>query len=215
MYGKRGKTMNVPTWVTELGVAGTWVVAAIALFGAKFWAWLHRPKLQLRLVHDGGEPELDKVPSSGVGLVGEESREARYYRLRCENLCRSGPAHEVQIVIEKLERAGPNGTPVLVYRGPLPLEWQHAKAFPALRTVGGSVVAELLSVRSDRTLRLLTAVVPNLYAEAYAGRTDLWITVAARALERDGPSIRLKVSWDGEWHVGEAEMRTHLSVEPV
>lgn len=173
---------------------------------------MHRPSLRLTLIHDGGEEEIERW-ADPAGSGRERSVAARYFRIRCENLTRTGPAHEVQIVIEKLELPGPNGAPRLEYRGPLPLVWQHAEAFPTQRTVGGSVVADLLSVTEDRTLRLLTVVTPNKYASAYAGHTTLWITVAARSVERDSAPIRFKISWDGRWHPGEVEMKAHLTVE--
>jgi hypothetical protein len=59
----------------------------------------------------------------------------------------------------------------------------------------------------------MTTITPNKYAEEYAGRTQLWVTVAARGRERDSPPVRFKITWDGEWDRGASEMKTHLNID--
>jgi hypothetical protein len=39
----------VPTWVTEAGIVGTWVVGVLAIFGERIRAMVFRPKLHLAL----------------------------------------------------------------------------------------------------------------------------------------------------------------------
>jgi hypothetical protein len=74
--------------------------------------------------------------------------------------------------------------------------------------VGSAVVADLFAVTSDRKLVLQT--IPAM--KDHIGTVDLLITVVARSLECESRPIRLKVAWDGGWHIGETEMRHHLTV---
>jgi hypothetical protein len=39
----------VPTWVTEAGIVGTWVVGVLAIFGDRIRAMVFKPKLHLEL----------------------------------------------------------------------------------------------------------------------------------------------------------------------
>jgi hypothetical protein len=189
--------------------SGTWTVAFIALFGDRVRSRWNRPNLSVELVHDGGELETETFRRENeAGVPQQRSREARYYRLRITNSSWRSPAHEVHIVIESVTRPGPGGDPILELRGPIPLRWEHADAFPAMRNVGSAVVADLLAVTSDRTLALQT--IPA--TKPYALGADLTITVVARSLERESLPVRFRVVWDGDWHVGETEMRRHVRV---
>jgi hypothetical protein len=205
--------MAAPAWVTAAGVAATWTVAVIAVFGDKIRSWMNRPALRIELVRQDGDREIETLRWTENGVLKERSREARYYHLKVTNARRTAPAHEVQVVIEAIERRGPNNLPVLEYPGPLPLEWRHSQAFPPTRTVGSEAVADLLVVTEERSLKLRTTIAPNVYATDYSGPTQLGLTVVARCLERDSLPIRLKVSWDGEWNRGQTEMRNHLTID--
>lgn len=209
-----------PRWVVETGVVGTWVVALVALLGPRFWAWWSRPQLRVELVNDKGDLEVETVSwvdvESGAGgavrIPRERRREARYYRLRVLNERQASVVQDVQVVIDAIERPLPNGKLVMEYRGPLPLVWQHAPAFPQFRSVGTAAVADFLVVTEEQTLRLMTAITPNKYAEEYVGATQLWVTVAARGRERDSPPMRFRIDWDGQWDRGETEMQRHLTI---
>lgn len=199
---------EVPSYVIELGVAGTWSVATIALFGQPFWSWIRRPRLRVELLDEDGELEVETLPE-------ERTREARYYRLQVKNKRRATAVQDVQIVVDAIERPRPNGQPEAEYRGPIPLMWQHARAFPRFRNVGTAAVADFVVVTEERTLRLITKVTPNKYAQEYVGATQLWVTVAARGRESDSPPVRYKIAWDGAWERGAAEMRSHLTIDVV
>jgi hypothetical protein len=206
---------QIPLYITALQAAGTWLVALIALFGPAFWAWIRRPQLFVDLLNADGDLEVETVrwPDAGGGIWNERTREARYYRLRVVNRRQGSTVQDVQIVVDAIERPLPNGQPTLEYRGPIPLVWQHPAAFPTLRSVGTAAVADFVVVTEERTLRLMTTITPNKYAEEYAGRTQLWVTVAARGRERDSPPVRFKITWDGEWDRGASEMKTHLNID--
>src|SRR5579863_8460634 len=83
----QGDLSPPPFWLTALQALGTWTVALIALFGSKFWAWWHRPRLRVELVNRAGDLESETVSwlepaSSGSGpILKERTRHARLYRL--------------------------------------------------------------------------------------------------------------------------------------
>jgi hypothetical protein len=192
---------------------GTWTVALVALFGDLIRSRWNRPDLSVKLISDRGEwqPQTFRRQDA-AGITRQRTRDARYYRLRITNRNRRGSAHEVHVAVESMTRPGlGGGDPILELRGPVPLRWEHAEAFPAIRNVGSPVVADLLAVTSDRTLAIQT--VPT--AKEYVVGADLLITVVARSLERESAPVQIRVVWDGGWHVGETEMRNHLRVTAV
>ena len=64
--------MPVPTWVTEAGVLGTWVVGVLALFGDRIRAVLFKPKLHLELKSSVGVYCPQDVVENDI--KGEEAR---------------------------------------------------------------------------------------------------------------------------------------------
>lgn len=186
-------------------------MALIALFGPSFWGWVRRPRLRVDLLNANGDLEVETVTWRGSGEQwNERTREARYYRLRVTNRRQESTVQDVQIVVDAIERPLPNEQPRLEYRGPIPLAWQHADAFPKFRSVGTAAVADFVVVTDEGTLRLMTS--PS-QREEYVGHTRLWVTVAARGRERDSSPIRFKITWDGAWDRGTAEMNTHLNID--
>lgn len=206
--------MAAPTWITEAGVIASFTVATVALFGERVRLRLFPPRLSVRRPNEVGYLETRTVPVTS-GAPGQERRiEERHYRLEVTNQRRNSPAQDVRVVVEAIEAYRPNGTPFLIYRGPIPLRWQHAEAYPTHRTAGSSAVADFLVVAEDRTLRLQTmTVVPDVYAGIYSGHTKLRITVSARGREADSPQLRVVVTWDGQWDRGDTEMATHLTID--
>jgi hypothetical protein len=191
---------------------GTWTVAIIALFGDRLRSRWSRPDLAVELVYVAGELEVQTVREHDKTDAKQRTLDARFYRLRVTNRNRRGPAHEVHVVVESISRPRQGGgEPILELRGPIPLRWQHAEAFPAVRNVGSAVVVDLLAVTSDRKLVLQTA--PAI--KDRIGTVDLLITVVARSLECESLPIRLRVAWDGDWHIGETEMQHHFNVTLV
>jgi hypothetical protein len=205
--------MAAPAWVGIAGVIATWTVAFLALFGDRLRCWMNQPKVEIELADKDGVLEVETLRWIDNGVPKERSREARYYRLRVRNARRNSPVHDVQLMVEAIERPGPGNQPVLDYPGPLPLDWQHSQVFPQARTIGPPAVVDFLVVTEERTLKLRTVIAPNVYATEYALPTHRWITVVARGLEHDSQPVRFKVDWDGEWDRGQAEMRSHLTID--
>jgi hypothetical protein len=202
--------MSTRNLITAIAAAGTWLAVLVALFGQSFWQWIRRPQLRVELLNNDGDLEVETVSwADAAGAVRVRTRETRYYRVCVSNAQRAGTVQDVLIVVDAIERELPNGQAELEYRGPIPLLWQHPDAFPKSRSVGTSAVADFLVVSEEQTLRLATAI-PR---KEYALRTSFWVTVAARGREADSPPVRFKISWDGVWERGAAEMRAHLTID--
>lgn len=43
----------------------------------------------------------------------------------------------------------------------------------------------------------------------------LFLTLQAKGDESDSPISRISISWDGQWHDGNEEMRHHLVIEEI
>jgi hypothetical protein len=135
---------------------------------------------------------------------------ARYYHVRARNLSRAPAAHDVQIVITRIETVGPSGLPQAAYTGPLPLTWRHAQLHPVARTVGPDADADLFFVLENKPLEFVPMLTPNNFPIRHDGPVQLWVTIQARATEGDSAPLRLHIAWNGKWAEGEAEMGRHL-----
>jgi hypothetical protein len=93
-----------------IGAAGTWLIAVIALW-QRFTSYFLRPTLRV---------EVDGF--SGTIARHGNGREARYYLMRVENPRRVPPAHEVQLVLTRIERSGAHG-PEILFDEIMPLGW--------------------------------------------------------------------------------------------
>jgi hypothetical protein len=202
--------MAVPAWVSEIGIAGTWVIAISAIWGERVRAALFKPHLDVSLVSAAGESITETLTWVSDGKPASRQRKARYYHLRVSNRRRFPVAHETQLAIEAIEMPGPDGTPHVVYRGPVPLTWRHQSLYPTARNVGPAAEAHLFAIDEDDDLKLMPLVVPNNFVQKQRGPMRMWVTVAAHALECDSQPVRVAIAWDGKWEAGEAEMLKHV-----
>ena len=204
--------MAAPAWVTELGIVGTWIIAIAAIWGEKIRSRLFRPGLHLALLSEVGEFVMEAQPPKKKGGQAHFVP-TRYFRLRVTNARSFPAAREVEVLLTKLEKRGPDGRPQAMYAGPLPLTWRHQEIYPRTRTIGHSTEAdvELLSIQ-DGLLKLRPMLVPDNFPETAAGETHLWITAIARGLEGESAPLRLRIDWDGVWEHGDSEMASHFVI---
>jgi hypothetical protein len=123
-------------------------------------------------------------------------------------------AREVEVVLTQLDIRGPDGEPQTVFVGALPLLWQHQQLYNSrTRTIGRTTITEvdLLAVFEDR-LQFTLMVTPLNFPSTAVGETHFWVTVAARGLNGESRSLRLRVDWDGGWAAGTDEMARHLII---
>jgi hypothetical protein len=194
-----------------IGAAGTWLIAVIAIWDKFLSSWLFRPSLRL------GAGEF-----SGTLARHQNSQSARYYLLPVENRTRIPPAHEVQLMLTRLEKSGASGLETL-FDEILPLPWARQELYPLLtRTIGTSASASLFFVQQDGLLAFTPALTPcgellSHFPREHKAPITLWITLRAVSIEADSPSLRLKIEWNGQWRgdkVGLSAICT-VTVDPV
>ncbi|MFI5387596.1 MAG: hypothetical protein ACHQ50_15925 [Fimbriimonadales bacterium] len=192
-------------------MTGTWFLGAAAIYGERIRAAVLRPKLKLQLVNSIGElttqiEQTDQAPAKSIL--------ARYFHMRLTNERRFPVAHEVEVLLTKLEDRGADGNPRAIYEDDIPFSWKYG-LYDRFRTIGHATraTADLLFVREDR-LQLL-AHAPNNLGATMLGETHIWITAVARGLEGESNPLRIKVDWDGHWDRGDAEMQRHLKIAVV
>jgi hypothetical protein len=222
--------MGIPAWIAAFGVVGTWLIFVAAIWGEKIRSSLFKPELQVTLDNPRGVG-INEMTSTIVNTPPEfqaawsppYTRPARYYHLLVRNTRQWPVAHDVRILITRVERPDPGGVPTTVWTGEIPLRWEHAEIHPALRTLGRPARADFIAAARDpreqperqNQLRLMPVIEPNNLQRSYYAATHIWVTVIATANEVDSPALRLEVAWDGQWDAGETEMAGHLVIRSV
>lgn len=194
---------NIAQWV---GAIATSLAVFMALFGDWARSKLWSPRIGLSLPNQRGELTTE------THKVTKQQNQARYYHLRVSNPARWPVARDVRILLIRLEDIGPDGQPRLVWAHDdgIPLRWRFAEIHPLLRTIGPSADADLCSVRDVGPLSLHPIIGPANLQVQYTGPTDIFLTFQARGTESESANFRVRISWDGQWAPGEAEMAQHL-----
>jgi len=195
-------------WSVNAIVAfGTVGAVIVALFGSGIQARLFPPKLLLTI----DNPLGDATPVMVRGPQGSSRPEqARFYRLRVSNPKRWPKATQVRVQLLRIEEPGPDGTWQLRWAGQVPLRWTHQEIVPLEQTIGPSATCDLCSVVRDKWVELHSLILPTNLTAQYRGDAHVTITVQATSSEADSNICRIRISWDGQWRDGEAEMAQHL-----
>jgi hypothetical protein len=200
--------MPVPTWVTEAGVLGTWVIGLLALFGDRIRAMVFKPKLHLELKSGVGIYSPQKERENGV----EVTRHARFYHLRVTNRAIFPVAQDVQVLLLGVEQIDhEKRRPGDIYV-PLMLGWSSG-LYPLARSIGSKTegFVDLLFVRED-VLRFVPVAVPYNFQADYSGEAHLHVTAVARGIDCESNVIRLTIDWDGKWERDDNAMINHFKI---
>jgi len=209
--------MGPPTWLFAAGVAGTWCVFVAAILGEKIRSMLFKPMLRVQILDTLGESITEIITNPQGSEPTTYERQARFYHVEAVNSRRWPIAHNVLILITRLERYGPDNLPLPVWTGEIPLTWNHPEIHPLTRTVGRAARAVLLTANDDprtrqRELYLRPIIHPNNFEGRYTGETRLRVTLQATSDEVTSDERRLSIAWDGQWRDGTAEMGQHLII---
>jgi hypothetical protein len=209
----------VPTWLTEVGIIGTWVVGILAICGDRIRAAVFKPKLHLELKSSVGiyTTQTIQTPSPHPidQLLPPKTTHARYYHLRVTNRAIYPTAQDVNVMLLGVERRDDDFRRSGELYVPLVLGWAGS-VYPLNRSIGSKTdaVADLFFVRED-VLRFLPVVVPNNFQAEYVGETHLTVTAIARGIDCESNPIRLNIDWDGKWDFGDDEMAEHLVISEI
>jgi hypothetical protein len=219
--------METPAWIVALGVLGTWCMFVAAIWGEKIRSSLFKPELRVVLESPRGLLTTEIITSIAASVdhsvqispqqVQQYKRSARYYYVSAINARRWPVAHNVRVLVTRLETVDPAGMPRTVWTGEIPLQWEHAQVHPSTRTLGRPARADLMVVAKDTTrgqneLHLMTVIEPTNFIRSYLTAVKLWVTVVATADEVDSAALRLAIAWDGQWNSGDVEMSGHLVI---
>jgi hypothetical protein len=200
-------------WVNLAGALATFLAVLVALFGQGFRAKFFPPELSLTLLNPEGEKTHAQLRWQEGGEIKEGMEDCRYYHLRVSNGRRWSPANQVQVQLLQMEEPAANGELQIVWTGAVPLGWRHQQLYPAARTVGSDADVDLCSIVKGNWLDIHPLVVPfNLKVRRLKACTFV-MSLQAHASECDSAVLRVKVTWDGQWHDGAQEMKRHLVVE--
>jgi hypothetical protein len=204
--------MCAPTWVSVIGIAGTWLIAIAAIWGDRIRAFLLQPRLELRLLSGAGQFLNVSEPRSGK-IVFAPTRE---FYVRATNTRYHPVVNDVEVLLTRVEHVGPNGLPQHAYGGLLPLPWRHPEFYSSPRKIGRTTEADALLLRLQPSQFTFTPkVVPENFSSTYANETHLWVTLVARGLEGESAPLRLRIDWDGSWERGDTEIQRHFVLAPA
>jgi len=202
-------------WTVQVLVAaGTIGAVVVALFGDVLRHWFLPPRLRLSVDSLEGVPTPVQVTRIDVqGHATVTTAASRYWHVRVRNERRWLPAHNVQVLVLKIEMPGPDGLPQTKFEGETPMRWENQELYPSGRSVGASGRVALCSVVKDDGLGLHPIILPFSMPVKWTAPCVLWLTFQARADEGESPPMRVRVAWDGKWEDGALEMRQHLTLE--
>ena len=199
-------------WGVQLAVAvGTIGAVLVALFGQAFRAKFFPPQLSLRL--KSSEGEKSKVQNQFRGP--ERSEDARYYHVTVSNARRWSPAHNLQVFLTAIEEPRPDQSLRFTWQGDVPIRWRNQEAVPLSRTVGPDADADLCSVIKGKWLEIYPIIKPYNLEERRRESCDIVLRLQGRGDEADSIPVRVRISWDGNWHDGDREMKQHLVVRTI
>lgn len=198
--------------LTALGTVGAVVVALFGYLLPRFFP----PRLRVAISNPHGVRQRVRVMMPAAPAPVARDGWARYYQLEVSNARRRAKAHNVRVVLLKLETETAVGWVDTWGGGGIPLKWQHQEALAGARTLGPPIFADLFNVmRLDGEPPLtqlgLTPIFQPLGVEVnYAGACGLRATIQAQSDETDSDRFVITLRWDGQWVEGAMEMAQHV-----
>lgn len=203
------------SWTDVLTALGTVGAVSVALFGYFVPRWFP-PLLRLAVSDPKGVRQRTRVVVDTGAIPVPREGWGRYYQLEVSNTRRWRKAHNVRVMLLKLETETTAGWVESWGGGGIPLKWQHQDALGATRTLGPPAFADLFNVlKLDGAPPLtqlgLTPIFGPLGVELnYAGACGLRVTVQAQSDESDSDRFAVTLRWNGQWEDGAQEMAQHV-----
>lgn len=149
-------------WAVQVLVAtGTIGAVVVALFGDVLRHWFLPPRLRLTVDSLEGVPTPVQVTRTDVqGRATVTTGKSRYWHVRVRNERRWLPAHNVQVLVLKIEMPGPDGLPQTRFEGETPMLWGNQELYTSGRNVGPSGRVALCSVIKDDGFGLHPIILP-------------------------------------------------------
>jgi hypothetical protein len=191
--------------LTVATIAGTIVLAVVALWGHIIRIRLLGPKLRIALKNPKGEVSMfsDNVVS-------------RYYHLRVWNERRTVPAHNVRVVIKTLYRPCADRTmSQITLSGPLQLAWFFQGLNPQFQTIGAESTCDLGHLRKGEHFQLTTLFHHISFDHTVKKDQKIIVILLALSDEVESNELKLEIAWDGTWSDDSDEMVKHMVVKQL
>ena len=191
---------------------------------------LKRPLLQLTLLENlgGASPHILELRSAVAPPVVIHRTMSRYYHLQAANAHRAYPVNSVDVFLTGVEKEVEAGQFKPVWHGDdVRMRRRYEREDPSKRTppmVGRSADVDLCNLVQQSyggsgapTLELCVAFIPvNLAPHVMVSPgAPVILHFAAKGVEADSETFKLKMSWTGAWSDDDAEMRRLLAFEVV
>jgi hypothetical protein len=211
--------MQSPLWqfwtdwtIKALAAMATLLVVLVALLGARFRHWIAPPRLRIALTSPEGwrgnlytfDPET-RIASQTPGI---------WYHVDVINGARWNPVTGVHIFLRSVEVPDASGMLKPIWEGNVALGWRHEPS-PQPKTIGYSAQCDLCHVIKDPRQARLSPLIKGQAPDAFTGPFKIAATLQSRGIEADSGSLRIEISWNGEWSDNGDEMKRHLVVREV
>jgi hypothetical protein len=147
---------------------------------------------------------------------------ARHYHIQVTNTRRWAKAHNVRVVILKLEVASAAGWITTWSGGSVPLVWQGSEYLGDIRNVGPPALADLahvvqhpVNLNEIESLTLTPTFTPLGVQMRFTPSAQVRPTVQAQSDESDSRKLFVTIRCDATWEDGESEMAQHVRVEGI
>jgi len=193
--------------IKTVGVLGTLLIAALAIWGEQIRHRATGPKLSIRL-HD---------PEGGLTWFSDGAK-ARYYHLKVENRRPHAPATRVKIMMREYYSFGPHGNFI---RDAAHFPLQLTYIFPNLAghdprpTIGSSTLCDIGFVREGDDFRFTTYIIPHTFKSVIKPNERVKIVVRAEADNAMSEELSLEIAWSGTWKEDTQQMAKELVIREI
>ena len=211
--------MGTPLWqfwtdwaIKALGILATLLAVYVALFGPQLRHWIVPPRLSIALASGEGWPAVLHVLNNATNQATQTM--GIWYHVRVENETRWSPVTDVHIFLLMMEAPDTAGDFQVIWEGSCAVSWRHEPS-PEPKSIGRRAEGDLCHVLKEPRMMRLSPLVTGQVPEVFTGPLRLRLTLQARGIESDSNTLRVTVSWNGQWSDDREEMRRHFVVAPA
>jgi hypothetical protein len=193
--------------IQTVGVFGTLLIAALAIWGEQIRHYATGPKLKIRL-HD---------PEGGLTWFSDQSK-VRYYHLKVENRRPHAPATRVKIIMREFYSCGPDSN-FIRDKAHMPIQLQYpfadAPNHDSMPTIGSSTLYDIGFVKEKDNFRFTTYIMPHTFKSVIKPNERVKIVVRAEADNALSKELGLEIAWSGIWKEDTQQMAKNLVIREI
>jgi hypothetical protein len=195
--------------VNTLVALGTIGSVVIALFGSRLRAKWWPPVFNVEVL----VPPDPTIPIT-ITATGAQVDVGRYYHLTVKNARMWSIADNVTLNLVRIEEAGPDGEPQIKWAGNVPVRCRNQEFYPLQQKIGSPIDYDLCSVTKTKpTLSLMPVIPANNLPPRRTERCEFVASFQVKSSQCESDLIRVRISWNGKWDDGDAEMGDNLKIK--